>query len=153
MTDEEIFKTVESLKGSQIILTGGEPSLFIDEEFISQLKKRFGLPVAIETNGTRALPSGIDWVTVSPKIGMSVKGSADIKAIHADELKVVYLGQDLEPYFSLPCVDSRTVMLLQPCFVEDEKTREKNITDTVSAVMADPRWRLSLQSHRLIGIR
>lgn len=153
MTDVEIFEIVNQFKAAQTVLTGGEPSLFIDEDFIKGLKKSTGRRVAIETNGTRKLPDGIDWVTVSPKSGMSESGDTELKVDHADELKVVFTGQPLDPYFGLRCVGESTVMLLQPCFVEDEKQYKKNIADTVSAVLADPRWRLSLQTHRFIGVK
>ena len=108
MSDNEIFDIVKNYGGRQIVLTGGEPSLFIDEDFIRNLKRHTGLPVAIETNGTKELPEGIDWVTVSPKNGVTAKGDPDLKVKHADELKVVYTGQNLEDYFNLDCVDSRT---------------------------------------------
>lgn len=154
MSDEDIIEEVKKYKAAQIVLTGGEPSLFIDEEFIRNLKVGCQLPIAIETNGTRELPEGIDWVTVSPKFGMDGQGSeANLKVKRADELKVVETGQPLEPYFDLSCVDSSTVMLLQPCFVENPEEREKNTRRTIGRVLSDPRWRLSLQTHRLIGVR
>lgn len=152
MTDEEIIKEVKRYTAAQIVLTGGEPSLFIDEPFIKNLKEAAGLPIAIETNGTRMLPPGIDWITISPKTWMNA-GNADIKALKADELKVVDIGQDLDNYFTLPCVSESTVMLLQPCYVEDLEEREKNTRRTIGRVLKDPRWRLSLQTHRLMGIR
>lgn len=153
MTDDQIIEEAKKYPAQQIVLTGGEPSLFIDEEFISRIKESTGLPIAIETNGTRLIPSGIDWVTVSPKIGMSESGNTEIKALKADELKVVDVGQPLEPYFSLPCVTPETAMLLQPCHVEDEQQTEKNTRRTIQRVLSDPRWRLSLQTHRFIGVR
>lgn len=153
MTDEEIIREVSKYKGAQIVLTGGEPSLFIDESFIDLLHESTGLPVAIETNGTRCLPENIDWVTVSPKLGMSPSGDASIaEGIIADELKVVDEGQSLDPYFYLSCVGDKTCMLLQPCFVENEEDRVKNTRRTIQRVLNDPRWRLSLQSHRYVGI-
>ena len=153
MTDEEIIDEVKQQPSQQIVLTGGEPSLFIDEGFVKKLKEATGLPIAIETNGTKRLPDGIDWVTVSPKLGMQELGDASIHASHADELKVVDTGQPLEDYFKLACVGPATVMLLQPCFVEDEQQRERNTRRTIQRVLEDPRWRLSLQSHRFVGIR
>lgn len=153
MTDEQIIVEVKKSRAPQIVLTGGEPSLFIDEDFIRKLHGETGKFICIETNGTRELPEGIDWITVSPKIGMSMSGNAEIKVRHADELKVVDIGQDLSPYFLLPCVDSSTEFLLQPCYVEDEEEREKNTRRTVRRVLEDPRWRLSLQTHRYLGVR
>ena len=152
MSDEEILQEVEKYPARWIVITGGEPSLFIDEEFVGKLKST-GKKISIETNGTRVLPSGIDWVTVSPKTGMSETGDAEIKVEHADELKVVDVGQDLRPYFNLPCVGADTVMMLQPCYVEDGEEREKNTRQTIRRVLEDPRWRLSLQTHRYLGVR
>lgn len=153
MTPSEIINEVNKYKAAQIVLTGGEPSLFIDENLINQLKQETNLKIAIETNGTHPLPSGIDWVTVSPKIGMSPIGKADIyPGVKADELKVVDIGQDLEPYFELSCVQPSTVMLLQPCHVENSEENEKNTRRTIQRVLDDSRWRLSLQTHRYIGL-
>ena len=153
MPDEDIIAAVKKQPSRQVVLTGGEPSLFIDSVFIRRLKEETGLPVAIETNGTRELPEGIDWVTVSPKTGMSESGDAEVKVKYANELKVVDIGQDLEQYFTLPCVGQDTVMLLQPCFVENDRAKEENLKRTISRVLADPRWRLSVQVHRVIGVR
>ena len=153
MSDEEIINEVKKYSASQIVLTGGEPSLFIYGAFIRSLKESTGLPVTIETNGTCLLPEGIDWITVSPKYGMGEKGDATIKVSHADELKVVDIGQDLENYFHLPCVKNNTLMYLQPCYVEDPEQRKKNTRRTIGRVLSDPRWRLSLQTHRFLGIR
>ncbi|MCH5241489.1 MAG: radical SAM protein [Muribaculaceae bacterium] len=153
MNDEEIINEIKKYPASQIVLTGGEPSLFIDEDFVSKIKNSTGLPITIETNGTTVLPKGIDWVTVSPKSGMQERGDACVKVEHANELKVVDVGQDLEPYFQLKCVGNDTVMLLQPCYVEDQTEREKNTRRTIRRVMSDPRWRLSLQTHRFLNIK
>ena len=154
MTDAEIIEEVRKYKARQIVLTGGEPSLFIDSEFLKSLKEASGLEIAIETNGTNPLPEGIDWVTVSPKEGIDdVAGDARIKVLYANEIKVVDVGQNLEPYFSLPCKGEQTEMLLQPCFVEDEAQCTANMRNTIRRVLEDPRWRLSLQTHRFAGIR
>lgn len=154
MSDEEIIEEVKRYPAKQIVLTGGEPSLFIDSEFIRKLKSATGREITIETNGTRTLPEGIDWVTVSPKFGMSKTGDSSIaRGLKADELKVVDVGQPLEPYFNLECVDADTILLLQPCYDADEEIREKNTRRTIQRVLDDPRWRLSLQTHRFMGIR
>ena len=84
---------------------------------------------------------------------MSPVGDALIKCKKADEVKVVEMGQDLDPYFRLSCVGKETTMMLQPCFVEDPVKYEKNTRRTVQRVLEDPRWRLSLQLHRYLGIR
>ena len=135
MTDEEILQEVRKYPAPMVILTGGEPSLWINEEFIRHLH---GLHkyVCIETNGTHGLPSGIDWITCSPKTG------GNVVLDRMDEVKVVYDGQDLAPNESLPARH----FFLQPC-------SGLNTEETVRCVLAHPRWRLSLQTHKLIDIR
>lgn len=152
MTDEEIADEVNRFPAGWIILTGGEPSLQIDLRFINTLKRKTGKLIAIETNGTHLLPEGIDWVTVSPKGGICGKEGGDVIICHADEIKVVDRGQDLEPYFSLPCKVPITLMYLQPCYTDDEEERLRNRQRTIERVLADPRWRLSVQIHRFLNI-
>ena len=132
-----------------IVLTGGEPSLWIDEEFVSGLKQMTGKRIAIETNGTHALPHGIDWITLSPKSGIGDSGDAPVVLTRCDELKVVYLGQDLSQYDNIETAHR----YLQPCWIDDADTRCRNLQATVQAVMDYPQWRLSLQTHRLLGIK
>lgn len=152
MTDDEIVRAVNLYKADWVVITGGEPALWIDDEFIRLLKKATGKKVAIETNGSLPLPDGIDWITVSPKSGLPGAMDYDVKVKRADEVKVVDLGQDLEQYFSLPCIGEKTLMYLQPCYVEDEEECIQNRLRTVSRVLADPRWTLSVQLHRFLGI-
>ncbi|NCC11035.1 MAG: radical SAM protein [Bacteroidia bacterium] len=135
MSDQQIIDEVLRYPAQLIVLTGGEPSLWIDEALIDQLHA-VGKRVAIETNGTRVLPSAIDWVTCSPKTG----GALSVQ--HIDELKVVYTGQDLEAYEQIPAQH----YFLQPCSGE-------NIPETIACVLEHPRWRLSLQTHKMIQIR
>ena len=152
MEDEAIIRAVNLYPAEWIVLTGGEPTLWIDEDFVSLLKRATGKKIAIETNGTRPGPESVDWVTVSPKCDMEGAGRALVAARHADELKVVDLGQDLERYFQLPCVDETTLMYLQPCYVEDAAEFAANRLRTVKRVLADPRWTLSVQLHRYLQI-
>ena len=132
-----------------IVLTGGEPSLWIDEDFVNGLKTMTGKRIAIETNGTHPLPHGIDWVTLSPKAGIGENGDAPVVLTRCDELKVVYLGQDLAQYDHI----TATHRYLQPCWVSDEAQCRRNMQATVQAVMNNPQWRLSLQTHRILGIQ
>lgn len=160
MSDEEILAEVSRYPASWVILTGGEPGLRVDSAFVELLHSA-GKLVAIETNGTVPLPENIDWVTVSPKTGISGTAATapdglptdTLRVKHADEIKVVDVGQDLEPYFNLACRDESTLMYLQPCHVEDRAEREANLRRTIDRVMNDPRWTLSLQTHRLLGIQ
>lgn len=153
MTDEEIVDVVSKFPAEWIILTGGEPSLWIDSAFVSYLKMMTGKRVAIETNGSRRVPAEIDWVTVSPKMGFDGAGEYNLMVDYADELKVVDLGQDLEEYFSLPCVKDFTRMYLQPCFVKDPEECQSNRQRAIARVLADPRWTLSVQTHRFLQIQ
>ena len=117
-----------------VVLTGGEPSLQVDAALIEALHTA-GFRIHIETNGTRVLPGEIDWVTCSPK-------DAPVILTRMDELKVVFQGQDLEQYDRFDCANR----FLQPC-------SNANVSETVAAVMANPRWRLSLQTHVMISIK
>ena len=135
MSDEEILAEVRKYPARTVILTGGEPSLWIDEELINLLHQA-GKFICIETNGTHPLPDGIDCITCSPKQG------GELKLTRMDEVKVVYEGQDLTAYELLPA----THFFLQPCSC-------KNTAETVAYVLANPKWRLSLQTHKLIDIR
>ena len=132
-----------------VVLTGGEPSLFIDEAFVEALRRQTGKRVAIETNGTRPLPSNLDWVTLSPKTGFEGGALEPCVVRRCDELKVVWLGQDLSQYDAIEAEHR----FLQPCFVEDEAQCRANLQSAVETVMTHPRWRLSLQIHRVLGIR
>ena len=153
MSDDDIIRAVKLYRAEWIILTGGEPSLWIDDDFVRSLKRATGKKVAIETNGTRPLPPSIDWVCVSPKTDIAgQEGDATIRVDHADEIKVVDLGQPLDPYFGLPCRHEKTLMYLQPCYVSNKEECEANRLRTVRRVLDDPRWTLSVQLHRFLGI-
>ena len=131
-----------------LVLTGGEPSLFIDEAFVAELKQKTGKKIAIETNGTRLLPINLDWVTLSPKSSFDGGDLEPCVLTHCDELKVVYLGQDLAQYDDIEA----KYRFLQPCFVEDLEQRKANMQACVEAVKTCPNWRLSLQIHRVLNI-
>ena len=135
MTDEAIVSEVLRYPCRMVILTGGEPGLWIDEVLIEALH-RVGKFVCIETNGTCVLPDTIDWVTCSPKEG------AILRVKHIDELKVVYVGQDVSPYLSI----SAKHYFLQPCSC-------RNTDEVIEYIKCHPQWRLSLQTHKLIDIR
>lgn len=130
-----------------VVLTGGEPALQATDELIKALHL-IGKRVAIETNGTRELPHGIDWVTLSPKCGFNGGDREPMRLTECDELKVVCLGQDLSQYDSIKAAHR----FLQPCFVTDEKKRKELLKLCVDTVMANPGWRVSLQIHRVLGI-
>ena len=132
-----------------VVLTGGEPSLFIDETFVAAMKQQTGKTITIETNGTRPLPNNLDWVTLSPKTVFEGGDLEPCALKRCDELKVVYLGQDLAQYDGIEA----KYRFLQPCFVENKEQRKANMQACVEAVKAYPNWRLSLQIHRALNIR
>ena len=132
-----------------LILTGGEPSLFIDEAFVAELKQKTGKKIAIETNGTRPLPANLDWVTLSPKTAFEGGDLEPCVLTTCDELKVVYLGQDLTQYDR---IEAR-FRFLQPCFCEDDTQCRADMKACIDAVMQNTDWRLSLQVHRVLNIR
>lgn len=156
MSDADIVAYINSYPAEWIVLTGGEPSLWIDDAFIHTLHVATGKRIAIETNGTRPVPEEIDWITLSPKWGLTAdeisEGPVRCSVQRADEIKVVDVGQDLEPYFSIPQCRSTTKMYLQPCYVPDIDKFNENTARTVARVKADPRWTLSVQTHRYLQI-
>lgn len=150
MTLDQIIDAVNHYPTAPLlVLTGGEPSLVIDEAMLGALHSATGKLITIETNGTHPLPDGIDWVTLSPKTGFAGGDLAPVVLTRCDELKVVYVGQDLAQYDHIEA----THRFLQPCYVNDPEQRRRGIADTVAAVMSHPEWRLSLQTHRYLNIR
>lgn len=149
MSAPEIVEQVMRYPGAPlIVLTGGEPALHIDTALIQALKLT-GKTIAIETNGTLPLPDGIDWVTLSPKTAFQGGEALPCIITSCDELKVVYTGQNLNQYDHIKAQQR----FLQPCYVDDLKHRLLGLQATVKAVLDNPQWRLSLQTHKLLGIR
>jgi 7-carboxy-7-deazaguanine synthase len=124
-----------------VVLTGGEPALQADVPLVAALHER-GFAVAVETNGTLPLPSGLDWICVSPKAG------TELKVRSGNELKLVYPQAGAAPadYEALDFAH----FLLQPM---DGPLLRANMESSAAYCMAHPRWRLSLQTHKVIGIR
>ncbi len=123
-----------------VVCTGGEPLLQLDRELIDSLHAR-GFEIAVETNGTVEAPVGLDWICVSPKAG------ADLKQRTGDELKLIYpqAGTEPEQFERMPF----RYFFLQPM---DGPARELNTTLALKYCLEHPRWRLSLQTHKLLGI-
>ena len=124
-----------------VVCTGGEPLLQLDAPLIDALHAE-GFEIAIETNGTLPAPAGIDWICVSPKAG------ADFVQRSGHELKLVYPQVGAEPatFERLPFEN----FFLQPM---DGLLRQKHTEQATAYCMSHPRWRLSLQTHKLLGIR
>ena len=123
-----------------VVCTGGEPLLQLDEPLTAALH-RAGFEIAIETNGTLLPPAGVDWVCVSPKAGV------ELVLRRGDELKLVFPQDGIAPE-SLEGLDFRH-WFLQPM---DGPHRARNTELAVRYCLAHPRWRLSLQTHKLVGI-
>jgi 7-carboxy-7-deazaguanine synthase len=124
-----------------VVCTGGEPLLQVDDALIAALHAR-AFDVAVETNGTQHCPDGVDWVCVSPKAG------AALRLTRGDELKLVYP----QPRAMPEAFDGLAFnhFFLQPM---DGPQREINTANALEYCLQHPRWRLSLQTHKLLGIR
>jgi 7-carboxy-7-deazaguanine synthase (Cx14CxxC type) len=129
-----------------VVFTGGEPLLQLDEQLIEKLHQK-GFEVAIETNGTIKVPKGVDWVCVSPKAG------SDLIVLQANELKLVIPQEGHDALEKLLArfekMDYRN-RFLQPM---DGVNLQINTELAISLCQKRPLWRLSLQSHKLVGIR
>ena len=124
-----------------VVLTGGEPLLQVDDALIAALHRR-GFAVAVETNGTLDVPMGLDWVCVSPKAGTELR----VRAGH--ELKLVYPQEGARPEDFTALAFER--FSLQPM---DGPDVIENTARTVDYCLRHPQWRLSLQTHKTLGIR
>ena len=131
----------ESPSWRYVVLTGGEPLIQVDDALIAALHNR-GFEVGVETNGTKAAPAGIDWICVSPK------ADTEIVLTAGHELKLVYPQAEAAPS-RFEHFDFRH-FFLQPM---DSAEADANLAAAISYCTDNPRWRLSLQSHKMIGIR
>lgn len=145
LSEEEIVERIVALRGESrlVVLTGGEPSLFVTESLVEKLHEA-GCVVTMETNGTHEVAAGIDFVTLSPKDQFC--DGAEIVLTECDELKLVYPGSDPSKYDEIEA-DHR---FLQPC---DDPQHPENTQLTIEYILKHPKWRLSLQTHKITGIR
>lgn len=144
MSINEVLAEIDELTATNdcrfIILTGGEPAMQIEKVFVDTLHSH-GYTIAIETNGSLPLPDGIDWVTVSPKGDTVVKRCNELKCVFVDETSVSDHGITADHY------------LLQPCDTGNAE-RNKLITRAcVEYIKKRPQWRLSLQTHKMVGFK
>ncbi|MEC8442992.1 MAG: 7-carboxy-7-deazaguanine synthase [Pseudomonadota bacterium] len=139
-----------------VVCTGGEPALQLDAALIEALHKA-GFEIAIETNGTLPLPDGIDWICLSPK------GDSELAVIECDELKLVYPQADAMPerfdyitadhHYLQPMADYEPVVIASDKLAgAREGLSVTNTRKTVNYCMKHPKWKLSLQTHKLLGI-
>jgi 7-carboxy-7-deazaguanine synthase len=141
---EVLADRVEALWGPGqhrlVVVTGGEPLLQLDAPLIDALHAR-GFQVAVETNGTLPAPAGLDWICVSPKAG------TELVQRSGDELKLVWPQSGIDPD-ALASWDFRH-LLIQPMDCADA---DAALAASIALVMKDPRWSLSLQTHKLLGL-
>jgi 7-carboxy-7-deazaguanine synthase (Cx14CxxC type) len=126
-----------------VVCTGGEPLLQLDDTLVDALHAR-GFEIAVETNGTQLPPRGIDWICVSPK------ANAPLKLLKGDELKLVY--PQVEPEAQPERFEGLAFrhFSLQPL---DGPELSTNVQRAIAYCLTHPRWRLSLQTHKLLGLR
>ena len=143
---KELIEKIKSLWISadsqiRVVLTGGEPLLQVDKGLISALKKE-NIYIAVETNGTLEAPDGIDWICMSPK------ANTEIKLRKGSEVKVVYPQKNLNP-------DNFNVLDFKNFYIQpmDSENYEDNVSQSVKYCMQNPNWKLSLQTHKILGIR
>lgn len=125
-----------------VVVTGGEPLLQLDAPLIEALHAR-AFRIAVESNGTIPAPPGIDWLCISPKAGNA------LAQFHGDELKLVWPQVGLDPR-ALPT--AFTHRFVQPKDVEDPADRAANVQACIAFIHAHPGWRLSVQTHKVLGI-
>ncbi len=171
MSAEEIVAEVQDLydipneRRKMVVLTGGEPSLQVDKTLLDALHAA-GFYICIETNGTRSLPDGIDWITCSPKAGESpetLSHAVERLALKkVNEVKVVFTGTydpevwrgQLEAeHWMLQPLRYNGEWLMQSGIDEWEDDRNDNLPETVRYILSHPFWRLSVQIHKIAGLR
>ena len=156
MSEDEIVEAVLQYPTRYVVITGGEPTLQITASLCDKLHAH-GLYLMMETNGTRPLPEGcqIDWITCSPKLIDVEEGKRKIAAIrlrHIDELKVVFEDsptQDMALYEQIPATEYR----LQPCDTQDPLCNQAILNKTIKYILQHPKWKLSLQTHKILNVR
>ena len=153
MTAEEIVASINTYSARFTVLTGGEPTLQVDEAFVDLLHQH-GFEVAMESNGTRPAPKNLDWLTVSPKIS-GEKWKVESGWRLPDEVKVVF-DEDTVPETYLPSPSTlslSSILYLQPCDTGNAERNAIIINRCIDYIKEHPQWRLSLQTHKLIGFK
>ena len=143
---QQLIEKIKSLWVSRddniaVVLTGGEPLLQVNDELVAALKQE-QIYIAVETNGTLDAPDHIDWICMSPK------ANTDIKLKKGNEIKVIFPQESLDPEkFSL---FDFSEFYLQPM---DSNKYQENLNATITYCQKNPKWKLSLQTHKILGIR
>lgn len=147
MSEDEIINVVSENPAELVVITGGEPTIQLTKKLIDKLHaiRKY---VAIETNGTQPVLSNIDWVTVSPK--QEYVGEIGHPVINqANEVKVVYDGIHQISNFGIQA----DYYYIQPCDTGDNKRNKEIIKQCVEFIKKNPKWRLSLQTQKILNVR
>ena len=155
MTEEEIVQEASRHKPRHIVITGGEPALQLTKSLVDKLHEA-GFFIQVETNGTLPLPEGIDWVTCSPKKAPLQPSPRGGRLPSIDELKVLFMGDGTDPdnlVSPLLGEGSGVRLYLQPLDTGDEMCNRIILRDTIAYILEHPQWRLSPQTHKLLGIK
>ena len=160
MSAEEIVDAIGVWPSRFVVLTGGEPTLQVDDAFVDLLHQH-GYEVAMESNGTRPAPRNLDWLTVSPKDWWKASGGWWMEhSSHINELKIVFDEDTPEnlstlhpPLSTLHHSPSTLHLYLQPCDTGDAERNARILHLCIEYIKQHPQWRLSLQTHKLVGIR
>lgn len=146
MSPAQIIEEIKRYPAKHIVITGGEPSLQIDRDFVDALHQN-GLFVQVETNGIEPIPENIDWITCSPKY-------KPICLHQVDELKCIYEGKQSEKKIcSLYREIKASYYYLQPCDVKDAARNAEITKECINYIKNNPHWRLSLQTHKILNIQ
>ena len=143
---KQLIEKIKSLWVSRdnniaVVLTGGEPLLQVNDELVASLKQE-QIYIAVKTNGTLDAPDHIDWICMSPK------ANTEIKLKKGNEIKVIFPQESLDPEkFSL---FDFSEFYLQPM---DSNKYQENLNATITYCQKNPKWKLSLQTHKILGIR
>lgn len=147
---------VPNQRRKMCVLTGGEPSLQVDRPLLDALHEA-GFYICIETNGTHPLPDGIDWITCSPKaVGrhLALRRVNEVKVVYTGEYDPEVWRSQLEAeHWLLQPLRYTGEWLLEHAVDEWEDDRNDNLDDTVRYILSHPFWRLSVQLHKIVGLR
>jgi len=148
-TADDLARAVAETWGSDrdsrfVVLTGGEPMLQVDAALIDALHAE-GFFIAIESNGTLVVPRAIDWICISPK------AQSDTVQRSGDELKLVW-PQDDSNWQAMQSWNFSNLLLQPKDAIDDPAASQANLEQAIAFVQAHPKWRLSLQNHKILGL-
>lgn len=147
MSDEDIIAAIAPWPSRFVVLTGGEPTLQADDAFIALLHTN-GYEVAMETNGTRPAPAATDWLTVSPKEAFT-GGNGRLAVTRCNELKCLFDGVTPVSDYDVEA----DYYYLQPCDTGDAERNRRITAACIDYIKHHPKWRLSLQTHKLADFK